>query len=198
MSGVVRPRLGGNDWRREGPVVRYDEFLAKVRDRGEYADQQEAERITRTVLGVLACRLNAGGAKDLAAQLPRQAAAALASAGPAEAFGVQEFLRRVAAATGASEKTAEWGAGRGLAAVIAGREYWHTPGTAAVHAAMCFLRFRTEVVLSGVSARRPASRLLEPGVGYPFAVADDVVDSGRCLQCGRDGPAGVRDRQGGP
>jgi uncharacterized protein (DUF2267 family) len=113
MSGVARPWLRGNDRRKEGRVVRYDEFLAKVRDRGEYADQQEAERITPTVLGVLACRLNAGETKDLAAQLSRQAAAAPASAGPAEAFGVQEFLYRVVAATAASEKTAEWDASGG-------------------------------------------------------------------------------------
>ncbi len=97
--------------------MRYDEFLARVRERGEYADQQEAERITRAVLGVLAGRLSPGEVKDLAAQLPGQAAAALMSNGPAEAFGVQEFLRRVAAATGASEKTAEWDASAVLCTV---------------------------------------------------------------------------------
>src|SRR2546421_9543127 len=117
MSGIARWWLRVNDGREEGSAVRYDEFLARVRERGEYADQQEAERITRAVLGVLAGRLNPGEVKDLAAQLPRQAAAALAGAGSAEVFGVQEFLRRVAAATGASEKTAEWDASAVLCTV---------------------------------------------------------------------------------
>jgi uncharacterized protein (DUF2267 family) len=97
--------------------MRYDEFLARVRERGEYADQQEAERVVRAVLGVLAGRLNRGEVKDLAAQLPRQAAVALVTDGPPDAFGVQEFLRRVAVATGASEQTAEWDASAVLSAV---------------------------------------------------------------------------------
>jgi uncharacterized protein (DUF2267 family) len=52
--------------------MRYDEFLAKVRERGEYADAHEAERVTRAVLGTLARRLSPGEVRDRAAQLPRQ------------------------------------------------------------------------------------------------------------------------------
>jgi hypothetical protein len=44
--------------------MRYDEFLAQVRERGEYASRQEAEQTTRVVLGVLAGRLSAGEADD--------------------------------------------------------------------------------------------------------------------------------------
>jgi uncharacterized protein (DUF2267 family) len=89
--------------------MRYDEFLCRVKERGEYADMQEAEAVARTVLGRLAERLDPGEADDLAAQLPVPAAAMLVSReGPAEAFGVREFLDRVAVATNATEATAQW------------------------------------------------------------------------------------------
>jgi uncharacterized protein (DUF2267 family) len=98
--------------------MRYDEFLAKVRERGEYADAQEAEQVTRAVLATLARRLDPGEAADLAAQLPRQLAGAVPTDHDRpETFGVQEFLRRVAAATGATERTAEWDAGAVLCTV---------------------------------------------------------------------------------
>jgi uncharacterized protein (DUF2267 family) len=98
--------------------VRYDEFVTKVHERGEYADREEAERMTLAVLTVLARRLDPGEVKDLASQLPGGAAGALISAlGPPEAFGVREFLGRVAAATGASGQTAEWDASAVLSTV---------------------------------------------------------------------------------
>jgi uncharacterized protein (DUF2267 family) len=34
--------------------MRYDEFLARVRERGKYADQDEAAQVTTAVLRVLA------------------------------------------------------------------------------------------------------------------------------------------------
>ncbi|GAA2355333.1 DUF2267 domain-containing protein [Nonomuraea africana] len=98
--------------------MHYEEFLAKVRERGEYADTQEAEQVTRVVLGALARRLNPGEVDDLAAQLPHQLATALPTDHDrAESFRVQEFLRRVAAATGATERTAEWDASAVLCTV---------------------------------------------------------------------------------
>ncbi|MFV2121359.1 DUF2267 domain-containing protein, partial [Streptomyces sp. Act-28] len=50
--------------------MRQDEFLARVRERGEYRDQDEAARITRAVLGVLGHRVTPDEAADLAARLP--------------------------------------------------------------------------------------------------------------------------------
>jgi uncharacterized protein (DUF2267 family) len=98
--------------------MKYDEFLAKVRERGEYADRQEAERVIGLVLGVLAQRLNPDEAADLGAQLPREAATALITPqGRAAAFGVQEFLGRVASGTGATTRTAEWDASAVLSTV---------------------------------------------------------------------------------
>lgn len=91
--------------------MRYDQFLAKVRERGEYADTDQAEQVTRAVLGVLARRLQPGEVADLAAQLPRQLIPALPTDhDQVETFGVTEFLRRIAPATGATERTAQWDA----------------------------------------------------------------------------------------
>lgn len=90
--------------------MRYDEFLAKVREHGEYADQVEADRTTRLVLGLLGRRLVDGERKDLAAQLPGELQDAVLTAAPQEAFGVEEFLRRLAHQLPATEETARWDA----------------------------------------------------------------------------------------
>lgn len=90
--------------------MRYDEFLAKVREHGEYADQAEADRTTRIVLGLLGQRLVDGERQDLAAQLPGELQDAVLTAAPQEAFGVEEFLRRLAHQLSATEETARWDA----------------------------------------------------------------------------------------
>ncbi|GAA5196581.1 DUF2267 domain-containing protein [Rugosimonospora acidiphila] len=101
--------------------MRYDQFLAQVRERGEYADRNEAEWTTQVVLRVLADRLTAQEAEDLAAQLPDQAANTLtAYAGDPETFSVHEFLRRIAEVTGATERTAQWDASAVLSTVADG------------------------------------------------------------------------------
>jgi uncharacterized protein (DUF2267 family) len=101
--------------------MRYDQFLAQVRERGEYADRQEAESTAQVVLRVLADRLTAEEAGDLAAQLPDEAAGTLTgNAGQPETFSVHEFLRRVAQATGATERTAQWDASAVLSTVADG------------------------------------------------------------------------------
>ncbi|MER7411329.1 DUF2267 domain-containing protein [Streptomyces sp. NHF165] len=99
--------------------MRQDEFLAEVRDRGEYADQEEALEVSVAVLGVLSRRIRPGEAKDLAAQLPGTLGEALETDGDrgAERFGVHEFCRRVADQTGARPRTAQWDAGAVLSTV---------------------------------------------------------------------------------
>ncbi|MFD6951707.1 hypothetical protein A6A08_16830 [Nocardiopsis sp. TSRI0078] len=97
----------------------YDEFLNEVRELGEYADREEADQVSRAVLGVLAPRLPANGAEHLVAQLPDELSDAVRQGEllDAESFGVEEFLTRVAAATGARPKTAEWDASAVLTTV---------------------------------------------------------------------------------
>jgi uncharacterized protein (DUF2267 family) len=99
--------------------MRYDEFLHEVRELGEYADQDEAERVAHAVLGTLAPRLPAESVAHLAAQLPDPLSEPLRRGGleEAESFGVEEYLDRVAAATGARPLTAEWDASATLTAV---------------------------------------------------------------------------------
>ncbi|WP_229894869.1 DUF2267 domain-containing protein [Streptomyces galilaeus] len=100
-------------------TTRYDEFLAGVRERGEYGGQDEAAQVTETVLRVLAQRITPGEVDDLAAQQPGPLGQTLADARPeqAESFGMEEFCRRVADAVGARPRTAEWDAGAVLSTV---------------------------------------------------------------------------------
>ncbi len=91
--------------------MKYDELLATVRDRGEYADRQETERVLRTVLAVLGVRLVGGEARDLAAQLPEQVSDVLRVQSDSTGLqvGVEEFLREVATRLGTnSSESARW------------------------------------------------------------------------------------------
>ncbi|MEV0976457.1 DUF2267 domain-containing protein [Streptomyces sp. NPDC049915] len=99
--------------------MRYDEFLARVRERGEYDSQDEAAEVTEGVLSVLAQRISPGEVDDLGSQLPGPLGQTLAAAKPqqAESFGIEEFFRRVAEKTGARPRTAEWDASAVLTAV---------------------------------------------------------------------------------
>jgi len=98
--------------------VRSDEFLARVRDRGEYYSQEEAEQVSTAVLWVLASRITPEEATDLAAQLPAPLDDALRlERGRPETFDREEFLRRVAQQTGARPRTAEWDASAVLCTV---------------------------------------------------------------------------------
>ncbi|MGI3223179.1 DUF2267 domain-containing protein [Streptomyces sp. GTA36] len=83
--------------------MKYDGFLARVRELGEYNDQDEAADVTNAVLEVLAQRISPGEVKDLASQLPGPLGQVLEHATPqkAQSFGIEEFYRRVAERTNA-------------------------------------------------------------------------------------------------
>lgn len=99
-------------------VVNYDEFLAQVRDRGEYPSRQDAEQVATAVLEVRGERLIPGESEDLAAQLPGPLQHALTKQHDgAESFGVEEFCQRVAERTGSRPPTAEWDASAVLSTV---------------------------------------------------------------------------------
>ncbi|MFG3153397.1 DUF2267 domain-containing protein [Streptomyces sp. NPDC048219] len=92
--------------------MRLDEFLTRVRDRGEYHSEEEAQQVTTAVLWVIASRIAPEEAAALAAHLPAPLDDALRlERGRPESFGRAEFLRRVAQQTGARPRTAEWDAG---------------------------------------------------------------------------------------
>ena len=86
------------------------EFLDLVQHRaGVSAD--EADRLTRATLSVLADRISGGEADDLAAQLPRGVKDWLVSREPqAERFDLEDFVRRVSERAGLDLDTAIRGA----------------------------------------------------------------------------------------
>ncbi|MGV4981156.1 DUF2267 domain-containing protein [Streptomyces sp. NRAIS4] len=89
--------------------MQLEEFLAQVRDRGEYRSREEAERVCEAVLWVLATRIAPDEADELAARLPAPLDEALQlDRGRPETFDCDEFLRRVSVQTGARPRTAEW------------------------------------------------------------------------------------------
>lgn len=92
--------------------MQHHEFLARVRELGEYGDQDEAANVTAAVLSVLAQRISPGEVDDLASQLPGPLGPMLSEAKleQAESFGIEEFYRRVAKRTGARPRTAQWDA----------------------------------------------------------------------------------------
>jgi len=85
------------------------EFLDMVQHRaGVSAD--EADRLTRSTLSVLADRISGGEADDLAAQLPRGVKDWLVSREPqAERFDLDDFIRRVSERAGVDLDTATRG-----------------------------------------------------------------------------------------
>lgn len=77
--------------------MKYDEFIAHVRDDGAITDREHAERATAVTLEVLGQRLAGGEPADLAAQLPAELKGLLDQhTGQAEPFDVDEFFRRIA------------------------------------------------------------------------------------------------------
>jgi len=105
----------------------YQTFLSVVRD-SLGADQETAERATRTVTSVLGERIGADEARVLAAHLPPEVAAWLHTAGGARSFDAEEFVRRVGEREGTNPDAAE----RHIIAVLAAvsralpeREYDH-------------------------------------------------------------------------
>src|SRR5205085_11199467 len=80
--------------------------------------QREARAATSAVLGVLGQRLAGTEPGHLAAQLPEGIAKLVAgSPNGATAFGVDEFVQRVAAAVNTSAETAKWDASAVLCTV---------------------------------------------------------------------------------
>ncbi|WP_346178769.1 DUF2267 domain-containing protein [Streptomyces cuspidosporus] len=100
-------------------AMRWSELVEQVRERGQYATGEEAERITRTVLTALGGHLTGPERAELAHRLPREAAAALAGPiPPTLAPAASEFVDAVAARLGgATSATARWDVSSVLGAV---------------------------------------------------------------------------------
>src|SRR4051812_9900703 len=72
----------------------YERFITTVEQKA-HLGWEKAERVARTTLSVLADRLSAGEARDIAAQLPGDLGKHLESADGAQPFDANEFLRRI-------------------------------------------------------------------------------------------------------
>lgn len=100
------------------------DFLRRVQHLGELSSRDEAETAARLTLSALGDRISGGQAADLAAALPGELRPCLEQAAePAQAFGIEEFLRRIADPQQTDAHTARRQAKAVLRAV---REY--TPG----------------------------------------------------------------------
>jgi uncharacterized protein (DUF2267 family) len=84
----------------------HEQFLTTVQQKADIS-RPAAERAAQATLETLAERLSAGEARDVAAELPPEVAPWLATDSGAEAFHVDEFIRRVAAREQVDLSTAE-------------------------------------------------------------------------------------------
>jgi uncharacterized protein (DUF2267 family) len=104
--------------------LRHDEFMTKVGQRAD-TSLEAAEALTAATLQTLAERISGGEAADLAAQLPTELKPHLTgSEEPAERFGKDEFIRRVAERAGTDPDRAR----AGVRAVFATIREAVTPG----------------------------------------------------------------------
>jgi uncharacterized protein (DUF2267 family) len=86
--------------------MRYGTFMGIVEEVGGLP-RPDAERAVRAVLRVLGRRISTGEAEDIAAFLPAELRLTLTDAPePAQAFGLDAFVRRVAELEGVDEATA--------------------------------------------------------------------------------------------
>ncbi|MEU4103094.1 DUF2267 domain-containing protein [Streptomyces tanashiensis] len=90
--------------------LRWQAFLDKVQERGDYGSSQEAERAARTVLALLGAHLVGDVRAALAARLPETFAVVLLNPLQAtEPLSPERFVRATAAwIEGATERTAAW------------------------------------------------------------------------------------------
>ncbi|MEU8516714.1 DUF2267 domain-containing protein [Kitasatospora sp. NPDC048722] len=94
-------------------TLRWEAFLDRVRERGEYGTRQEADRAARFVLALLGAHLVGQVRAELAARLPETLALILLNPlQAAEPLTPERFVRATAAwIEGATETTALWDIG---------------------------------------------------------------------------------------
>ena len=92
---------------REPAGASTEDFLDLVSEAGRIRGTEDARMATEAVLATLAEHLDPGEARDLAAELPPEVAAFVATTTPAERFDVDELVERVARREGVDPDTAE-------------------------------------------------------------------------------------------
>jgi uncharacterized protein (DUF2267 family) len=134
--------------------MRYGTFLTEV-ERLAGITRPESENAARAVLETLGERITRGEADDIAAFLPRELRRALTAAPePAEAFGLDEFLGRVAEREGVDVQTAREHA----RAVLGTLGFAVAPGELRDMAAQLPADFEELLEAAGVGRRRAMDR----------------------------------------
>jgi uncharacterized protein (DUF2267 family)/ribosome-associated translation inhibitor RaiA len=87
-------------------TVGYEEFLTEVRRDAALSSDDDAVRAARAALQTLGERLSGGEARDLARHLPERLRPMLHDGEQPEAFGIDEYLQRVARREGVEEPVA--------------------------------------------------------------------------------------------
>ncbi|MET9498390.1 DUF2267 domain-containing protein [Streptomyces sp. NPDC006552] len=96
----------------------FEQMLERVRYEGAYPTRDRAEEVTRLVLAGLGRQLTGEERVDLAARLPREAAAVLTAQIPAvEPLTGWGFVKDLAGRAGATPATTRWDTGAVLATV---------------------------------------------------------------------------------
>ncbi|MEU9074632.1 DUF2267 domain-containing protein [Kitasatospora sp. NPDC004745] len=100
-------------------TIAWEEFRARVVERGEYRGDAEAEHAVRVVLGLLGEHLVGAERIELADALPETCAALLRDAAPArEPLTAERFVQAVGGwIDGATGTTAQWDVGAVLSTV---------------------------------------------------------------------------------
>ncbi|MBV6698035.1 DUF2267 domain-containing protein [Kitasatospora aureofaciens] len=100
-------------------TVSWEDFLARVVERGEYRDEAEAGHAARVVLGLLGEHLVGGEPAELADALPDTYASLLRDARPTgEPLTAERFVEAVVGwIDGATPATAQWDIGAVLSTV---------------------------------------------------------------------------------
>lgn len=83
-----------------------EEFISLVKEHGQFASMDDAERAIQAILGELGSHLSIGEAQDLAEELPPKIGNYLLEKNNAEAFGLDELLRRISMRIGYSVEDA--------------------------------------------------------------------------------------------
>ncbi len=96
----------------------FEQMLERVRYEGAYPTLEQAEERVRTVLSALGRQVAGDERAELAARLPHTAAAAFTCQGPAaEPLTGWDFVKDLAARTGATVATTRWDTGTVLRVV---------------------------------------------------------------------------------
>ncbi|WP_031075714.1 DUF2267 domain-containing protein [Streptomyces sp. NRRL WC-3742] len=100
-------------------TISWEDFLARIVERGEYRGEAEADHAARVVLALLGEHLVGADRNELAAALPDTYAGLLRDARPAaEPLTAERFVQAVVGwIDGATEATAKWDIGAVLSTV---------------------------------------------------------------------------------